>query len=326
MSNVSSELEPQVWMKRVLVAAGVYNLLWGIVAILAPQASLSLLGFDPPLNYPQLWQCIGMIVGVYGIGYLIAARDPFHQWPIVLVGLLGKVFGPMGFAWNVWQGDLPALLGWTIIFNDLIWWVPFAMILWGAFRYLQTEGTVHLSEDYDDPTRDLLTNTGKNLWDLSFERRQMVVFLRHSGCTFCREALADLQQQRSEIEATGCGIVLVHLGSERKAEAMFAKYGLEDVPRISDPECRLYRQFGLTLGSFRQLFGPKVWLRGFFAALVSGHGFGGLQGNGFQMPGAFLIQSGKFINGFEHTCAADRINFVKFVQESSPERGLVAAS
>ena len=40
---------------------------------------------------------MGMIVGVYGIGYLIAARDPRTHWPIVLVGLLGKVFGPIGF-------------------------------------------------------------------------------------------------------------------------------------------------------------------------------------------------------------------------------------
>jgi peroxiredoxin len=313
-------------MRRVLVAAGLYNLLWGAVAILLPQTSLSLLGFDPPLNYPQLWQCIGMIVGVYGFAYLIAAADPFHQWPIVFVGLLGKIFGPIGFAWNAWKGDLPVSMGWTIIFNDLIWWVPFTLILLHAVRYIQAEGTVHLSEDYDDPTRDLLTNTGRNIWDLSFERRQLVVFLRHSGCTFCREALADLQQQRAEIEATGCGIVIVHLASDEKAGEMFARYALEDVPRISDPQCRLYRQFGLKHGTLAQLLCLKVWLRGAIAALVTGHGFGAVQGNGFQMPGAFLIESGKFISGFEHACPADRMNFVKFVSESASAEELTVAS
>lgn len=45
------------------------------------------------VNYPEIWQCVGMIVGVivgvYGIGYLVAASDPRRHWPIVLVGLLG---------------------------------------------------------------------------------------------------------------------------------------------------------------------------------------------------------------------------------------------
>jgi hypothetical protein len=73
-----------------------------------------------------------MIVGVYGLGYLVAAGDPVRHWPIVLVGLLGKVFGPIGFAWAVWQGRLPLAFGATIVFNDLIWWAPFAALLWHA--------------------------------------------------------------------------------------------------------------------------------------------------------------------------------------------------
>jgi small multidrug resistance pump len=45
-------------------------------------------------RYPDIWQCVGMIVGVYGVGYLIAAFDPLRHWPVILVGLLGKVLGP----------------------------------------------------------------------------------------------------------------------------------------------------------------------------------------------------------------------------------------
>ena len=29
-----------------------------------------------------------MIVGVYGIGYIIAAGNPYKHWPIIFVGLL----------------------------------------------------------------------------------------------------------------------------------------------------------------------------------------------------------------------------------------------
>ena len=115
-----------------LAFAGIYNLLWGALAVLFPLAMFRWMGMEPP-NYPALWQCIGMLVGVYGVGYLVAASDPIWHWPIVLVGLLGKVLGPAGFIRAAILGDLPWVMGWTIVFNDLIWWVPFAIILWKAW-------------------------------------------------------------------------------------------------------------------------------------------------------------------------------------------------
>ncbi len=117
-----------------LIAAGLYNLLWGAGVVLFPNAGFSLIGIDPP-RYPEIWQCVGMIVGVYGIGYLVAARDPLRHWPIVLVGLLGKIFGPIGFLQAAATGALPWIAGLTILTNDLLWWVPFSIILWRAYVY-----------------------------------------------------------------------------------------------------------------------------------------------------------------------------------------------
>lgn len=125
------------WMSIVLVAAGVYNLAWGTVVILFPEALFRLTGAQAP-NYPSIWQCVGMMVGVFGIGYLIAARNPLRHWPIVLVGLLGKVCGPIGFVFTAVGGELPWLWGLTILSNDLIWWAPFAAILWRARRHSQS--------------------------------------------------------------------------------------------------------------------------------------------------------------------------------------------
>ena len=124
---------PPRWMPIVLVAAGLYNLAWGAFAIAAPGAIFDFAGMEPP-RYPQLWQCIGMIVGVYGVGYLAAARDPARHWPIVLVGLLGKVLGPIGFLGAVLRGELPWAFGATILTNDLVWWLPFTAILLHARR------------------------------------------------------------------------------------------------------------------------------------------------------------------------------------------------
>ena len=120
-------------MRKILLAAAAYNLLWGAFVVIWPSAVFSWAGLETP-NYPELWQCIGMIVGVYGVGYFLASYNPIQHWPIVLVGLLGKIFGPIGFAWAILQGRFNLQFGTLIVFNDLIWWIPFTYILRTAWK------------------------------------------------------------------------------------------------------------------------------------------------------------------------------------------------
>ncbi len=310
------DYEPRSWMRYVLLAAGAYNLIWGAVAVLFPQAMLSWLSVEAVPVTTKFWQCIGMMVGVFGIGYLIASRHPFRHWPMTLVGLLGKVFGPIGFATAIADKSLPNAMGWTILTNDLIWWVPFGAILWATARAHNAIGSAHELPEADDSRREVKTNTGQRLDELADASPQLVVFLRHAGCTFCRQALSDISAQRKQIEATGCGIVLVHLGEEgAEAEGVFLRYNLEDVPRISDPSCRLYRQFGLDLGGFSELFGLRVWFRGFMSGVVNGHGFGAVRGNSFQMPGVYLYHCGIILGGFRHEAASDRPDYVALARQ-----------
>jgi hypothetical protein len=140
-------LAPCKWMRRVLLAAALYNIVWGALAILSPLTLFRWCGFNPLPLYPELWQCIGMIVGVYGVGYGIAATNPLRHWTIVFVGLLGKVFGPIGFVGAVTSGRFPLAMGWTIVTNDLIWWIPFGLILWSAVRSNQATSQRRLTLD-----------------------------------------------------------------------------------------------------------------------------------------------------------------------------------
>ena len=137
-NDENSRMATPAWMKWTLVAAGIYNLAWGAWTIFFPQALFRWAGMEPPL-YPEIWQCVGMIVGVYGVGYLAAATDPATHWPITLVGLLGKIFGPIGFLQAVMSGAFAAKMGLTILTNDLIWWIPFGLILRHAFATQQKE-------------------------------------------------------------------------------------------------------------------------------------------------------------------------------------------
>ena len=306
---------PPPWTRKWLIAAGVYNLVWGAAVIAFPNALFDFAGIEPPA-YPQLWQCIGMIVGVYGIGYLAAASNSRVHWPIVLVGLLGKVFGPIGFAGALITGDLPPAFGVTILTNDLLWWAPFAMMLWDAAKS-------RAEPDADTPSLDealngLVDQSGRSLFEITSARPTLVVFLRHSGCTFCRETLADLSAQRAAIEHAGHTIVLVSMSSPSDLKDVADRYGLDDVALVSDPDRLAYRALELRRGTFAQLFGLKVFLRG-FAATIKGHLVGRLDGDGFQMPGAFVIQGTEVLRSFRHQTAADRPEYAGFcTPETAP--------
>lgn len=298
------------WMRYWLIAAGVYNLLWGAAAVVAPVRFVRGLGVTPASDelWPQFFACIGMIVGVYGLGYLIASRDPARHWPIVLVGLAGKILGPIGFVDAAVRGTLPWSMGWTILTNDLVWWAPFGMILWHAARAAQPappRGEIALP-DALEASRD---DTGRTLRSMSDERPMLLVLLRHAGCTFCRETLMDLSRQQEAIRAGGVGIAVAHQSAGGDVLRPLAdRYGLGDVAWIADPDRRLYRALHVGRGSFLQLFGPRVWIRG-LSALLRGIGVGKLSGDGFQMPGAFVIHRGRVVREFRHSTAADRPDY-----------------
>jgi small multidrug resistance pump len=122
---------PEKWIKPCLQLAGIYNIVWGVWAVLFPNHFFQLAGMELP-NYPMMWQCIGMIVGVYGIGYYLAAYDPYNQWPLILVGFLGKFLGPIGALFSFYTGMLPGAFLWLNLGNDFIWLIPFALILYKA--------------------------------------------------------------------------------------------------------------------------------------------------------------------------------------------------
>jgi peroxiredoxin len=275
-------------------------------------------------NYPELWQCIGMFVAVWGVGYACAAIDPVRHWPIVLVGLLGKVFGPIGFAWAVWNGRMPLELGATIITNDLIWWIPFALILHAGHEHELGQRRITSPEIQRMALRSR-TSRGHTLDSLSKESSLMLVFLRHMGCTFCRETLGDLAANRAAIEASGTRIVLIHMGAEAQAAPMLRKYGLLNIDRVSDPKQAIYKAFGLQRGKLWALFGPKVWWRGFQAGILARHGVGTLAGDGFQMPGVFVVFHGEVIRSYTHQDASDRPDYLSLVKEEPVPRTGTAA-
>jgi hypothetical protein len=109
-------------------AAAVYNLVWGSVTVLFPNLFFDLIG-EPRPSYTALWQVVGMFVLVYAPAYWWAGRYPARHPHLIMIGLLGKLLGPLGFIWAVINDKLPLAFGWTNLTNDVIWWPSFILYL-----------------------------------------------------------------------------------------------------------------------------------------------------------------------------------------------------
>ena len=166
----------------------------------------------------------------------------------------------------------------------------------------------------DEALDELRDQRGASLRELSTDAPLLLLLTRHTGCTFCKEAIADLKNQRAAIEAEGLGIAIVSMSDPDDLAYHAEQFGLSDLSWISDSNRLSYRALELNRGSFMELFGPVVWLRG-IAATLRGHLVGKLAGDGFQMPGSFIIKSGKVLRAHRHKTAAERVDHASFVCE-----------
>lgn len=145
----------------------------------------------------------------------------------------------------------------------------------------------------------------------------LVVFLRHFGCTFCREAIDDVARQRDEILAAGAkDIVFIHPWPASDTGDWFADPRLKDAVVISDPGREHYRAFGLGRTGPEALVSPKVWARGAVSALS--HGFGVQPVDLMrQLPGVFVVKDGRILADFRHASPADRPDYVSLVRRAT---------
>lgn len=296
--------------RLILELAAFYNIVWGASVVLIPNWFFEAFGMKLPA-YPEIWQCVGMIVGVYGVGYYLASKDPARHWPIVVVGLLGKILGPIGFVRLLMLGQWPLVSGLVILANDLIWWVPFGYVLYYSAVELH-RSKVKNADGVD--RRELIDD----LMRRSHERPQFILFIRHFGCVFCKEMLADLAKIREEIAGLSHDIALVHMSRPERAGAVLDHYGLTGVHTYSDPDCELYAHFRISRGGWLQMFGPSSVRRGLAAMLRGGHGVGALEGEGFQLPGMVILENGKVKREHTFRFAGERPDYIDFVQGGAP--------
>jgi peroxiredoxin len=169
------------------------------------------------------------------------------------------------------------------------------------------------SQQFRNMSFTYYTNKGESLDWLVQQRTVMLVFLRHFGCTFCRESMTELSRQRPAIEERGIKIVLVHMIESKMASEILQLYDLADISHISDPGQRLYKTFGLKRARWKEFFTPRVVWRVFIAGIVKGHLAGKPLGDPYQMPGVFVYHKNSILSKFTHQVVSDRPNYLKLI-------------
>ena len=153
------------------------------------------------------------------------------------------------------------------------------------------------------------TTSGASLNDLSMEHPLLVVFLRHFRSVFCKEALSELSKKNASLDLKGIKLIFVHMSNYDTAKDYFDQYNFSSYYDVADPNCEIYEKFGLTKGSFGQLFGLTVMIRGVQANLQGNNWSLKQIGDGFQMPGIFLIHQGKIEESFIHNKVSDKPDY-----------------
>ena len=168
-------------------------------------------------------------------------------------------------------------------------------------------------------TKEILKNAkttkGESLYDLSLESSVMIVFLRHLGCVFCQEAIIDLRGLMKKGALSDVKLVFVHMAEASIAEEYFEELDITAENHISDQECHLYENFGLVKATTRELFSFQVMLRTAENAVLKGNLPGRKRiGDGFQMPGVFILEQGKIKESYIHKRISDRPDYGKMLE------------
>ena len=144
---------------------------------------------------------------------------------------------------------------------------------------------------------------------------QLLVFLRHFGCVFCRETVADLRaiaKQNPDFPP----VLFFFVGSPTEGRAFMRRYW-PGARAVADPEKRLYAAFGVERGNLLQMFGPGVWA-GRRRARDKGNEQGKRSGDIWMMPGSFLVDGPRILWEHAYAHAADHPDFASLPARIPP--------
>jgi len=130
------ELRVEPWMRGLLLLAGAYNLGWGFFIYNFPKSFYQWVSQSGEAA-PGIIEWQGAGVMLFGLLYAAVAIYPTTLWYLLAVGIASKIFGAAWFYWIILDGMSTRQYLFHLIMNDLIWVIPFTVILVRTIRVKQ---------------------------------------------------------------------------------------------------------------------------------------------------------------------------------------------
>ena len=108
-----------------------------------------------------------------------------------------------------------------------------------------------------------------------------------------------MRRAKKKFDEKGAKILLVGMGNVEQTQT-FRKTYAPEFSMVCDPDRRLYRAYRLKRTGLFQLASPSLFVKG-MKAIVSGHGMGSPQGDVFQLPGVFIIDTNGHVRFSHHS-------------------------
>lgn len=125
------------WMRLLLRFAGTYNLLAGASMICFYHEGYKMLGVPKPeLILPV--QVMGILVGLFGVGYHLVAADPITNRNILVLGFWSKALSSVAAIVYVAVGELPPSFVPVLLVSDIVYLPPFYVIMRRLRRMAET--------------------------------------------------------------------------------------------------------------------------------------------------------------------------------------------
>lgn len=137
----------------------------------------------------------------------------------------------------------------------------------------------------------------------------LLVFLRHFGCMFCREALTDIRSA-ADADPNFPRVLFFFQGSATEGRAFLRRYW-PGVRAVADPDQVLYEMFGVRRAGLIEGLGPSVVLGARRRAKAKGHENGPRSGDVWRMPGVFAVLGRKIVWSYKPAHAADHPDFAR---------------
>jgi CDP-diglyceride synthetase len=116
------------WMKFLLRFVAVFNVLAGLFMLIGYHETYKIIGMDKPkISFPI--QLVGILVGLFGVGYYLVAKNPVENRNLLMLGFWSKFLGSCLGTYYVVRGDLPLTFIAVYFFADVIYLPPFYLIL-----------------------------------------------------------------------------------------------------------------------------------------------------------------------------------------------------